>query len=61
MTLTEIAIKRPAGVVMFFLTIVVLGMISYTRLPVDLLPAMNWPWVSIITVWPGSGPKEIEF
>lgn len=60
MTLTEIAIKRPAALAMFFLAIVVIGIISYMRMPVDLLPSMNWPWVSIITVWPGSGPKEVE-
>ncbi len=60
MTLTEIAIKRPAAVVMFFVAIGVLGIISYQRLPVDLLPSMNWPWISIVTVWPGSGPKEVE-
>jgi HAE1 family hydrophobic/amphiphilic exporter-1 len=60
MTLTEIAIKRPAAVAMFFLAIAVLGIVSYQRLPVDLLPAMNWPWVSIVTTWPGAGPKEIE-
>jgi HAE1 family hydrophobic/amphiphilic exporter-1 len=60
MTLTEIAIKRPAALTMFFLAIVVVGIISYTRMPVDLLPSMNWPWVTIVTTWPGSGPKEVE-
>jgi HAE1 family hydrophobic/amphiphilic exporter-1 len=60
MTLTELALKRSAAVAMFFVAIVVLGLISYQRLPVDLLPSMNWPWVSIVTVWPGAGPKEVE-
>jgi HAE1 family hydrophobic/amphiphilic exporter-1 len=45
---------------MFFLAIVIVGMISYQWLPVDLLPSMNWPWVTVVTVWPGSGPKEVE-
>ncbi|MCX6640695.1 MAG: efflux RND transporter permease subunit [bacterium] len=60
MTLTELSIKRPAALAMCFLAIVVIGLISYQRLPVDLLPAMNWPWVSVVTIWPGAGPKEIE-
>jgi len=60
MTLTEIAIKRPAAVSMFFLAIAVLGALLYGRLPVDLLPAMDWPWVVVVTVWPGAGPQEVE-
>ncbi|RJP80439.1 MAG: efflux RND transporter permease subunit [Candidatus Zixiibacteriota bacterium] len=60
MTLTEISIKRPAALAMVFLAIALVGVILYQRLPVDLLPSMNWPWVSVVTVWPGSGPKEVE-
>lgn len=60
MTLTELAIKRPAAISMLFLAIAVLGAILYPRLPVDLLPAMDWPWVVVITVWPGAGPQEVE-
>ncbi|MFZ5433715.1 MAG: efflux RND transporter permease subunit [Calditrichota bacterium] len=60
MTLTELSIKRPAGLAMFFLAVIVMGFLFYQRLPVDLLPSMNWPWVTIVTTWPGAGPKEIE-
>ncbi len=60
MTLTQLSLKRPASLAMFFLAIVIVGMISYQWLPVDLLPSMNWPWVTVVTVWPGSGPKEVE-
>jgi len=60
MTLTELAIKRPSAVAMFFLAIAVMGLLLYTRLPVDLLPTMNWPMVTVVTTWPGAGPKEVE-
>ncbi len=60
MTITELAIKRPSAVAMFFLAIAVLGIMLYQRLPVDLLPTMNWPMVTIVTTWPGAGPKEVE-
>jgi hydrophobic/amphiphilic exporter-1 (mainly G- bacteria), HAE1 family len=60
MTLTELAIKRSTSVVMFFTAIAVVGVFLYGKLPVDLLPSMNWPWVTVVTVWPGAGPKEIE-
>lgn len=60
MTITEISIKRPAAVSMFFLAIAVLSALLYPKLPVDLLPKMEWPWVVVITVWPGAGPQEVE-
>lgn len=60
MTITELAIKRPSAVAMFFLAIAVLGLMLYQRLPVDLLPTMNWPMVTVVTTWPGAGPKEVE-
>ncbi|MBK6765663.1 MAG: efflux RND transporter permease subunit [bacterium] len=60
MTVTELSIRRPSAVAMFFLAIAVLGIMLYQRLPVDLLPTMNWPMVTIVTTWPGAGPKEVE-
>ncbi|MCC6475408.1 efflux RND transporter permease subunit [bacterium] len=60
MTVTELSIKRPSAVAMFFLAIAVLGVMMYSRLPVDLLPTMNWPMVTVVTAWPGAGPKEVE-
>ena len=60
MTITELSIKRPAAVSMFFLAIAVLSALLYPKLPVDLLPKMEWPWVVVVTVWPGAGPQEVE-
>src|SRR5512136_114255 len=60
MRLTELAIKRPAFMTMIFVAFAVLGIFGYTRLGVDLLPAMDWPMVSVVTIYPGAGPKEIE-
>jgi HAE1 family hydrophobic/amphiphilic exporter-1 len=60
MKLTEIAIRRPAFITMVFVTLAVLGIFGYSRMGVDLLPKMDWPYVSIVTVYPGAGPKEVE-
>ena len=60
MKLTEIAIRRPAFITMIFVTLAVLGIFGYSRMGVDLLPKMDWPFVSIVTVYPGAGPKEVE-
>ena len=60
MTITEIAIRRPAFLTMIFVALAVLGVFGYSRMGVDLLPKMDWPIVSVVTVYPGAGPKEIE-
>jgi HAE1 family hydrophobic/amphiphilic exporter-1 len=60
MKLTEIAIRRPAFMTMIFVTLGVLGIFGYSRMGVDLLPKMDWPYVSIVTIYPGAGPKEVE-
>lgn len=60
MRLTEIAIKRPAFITMVFVALAVLGLYSYKQMGVDLLPKMDWPIVSVTTVYPGAGPKEVE-
>jgi HAE1 family hydrophobic/amphiphilic exporter-1 len=60
MKLTEIAIRRPGFFSMVFGALAVLGVIGYLRLPVNLLPDLDWPYVIVSTVWPGAGPREVE-
>jgi HAE1 family hydrophobic/amphiphilic exporter-1 len=60
MKLTEIAIRRPAFMTMIFVALAVLGVFGYSRMGVDLLPKMDMPYVSVVTVYPGAGPKEVE-
>lgn len=60
MKLTQLAIRRPAFMTMVFVALAVLGILGYSRMGVDLLPKMDWPMVSVVTVYPGAGPKEVE-
>jgi len=45
---------------MLFLAIVLLGVISYVRLPIDLLPDVSYPRLVIYTVYPEVAPAEVE-
>ncbi len=45
---------------MVFVALAVLGIYSYNQMGVDLLPRMDWPIVSVVTVYPGAGPQEVE-
>lgn len=58
--LIALAVRRPIGVAVVCAAICVLGWIAVTRLPVDLLPEVDYPRISIITNYPGVGPEEIE-
>ena len=56
----EIATRRPVAVWMLFLAVVFLGIISYSRLPTDLLPDISYPRLVIFTSYPDVAPAEIE-
>ena len=60
MTLSDISIKRPVGVFVLTLMVVVLGFFFLSKLSVDLLPRITYPMVRIIIDWKGASPEEIE-
>ncbi|MGA7162273.1 MAG: efflux RND transporter permease subunit, partial [Bacteroidota bacterium] len=60
MTITELSIKRPTLVVVVFTVLAVLGLFSYFQLNYELLPKMSIPVVTIMTVYPGASPYEVE-
>ncbi|HUP88066.1 MAG TPA: efflux RND transporter permease subunit, partial [Longimicrobiales bacterium] len=60
MSLTNLSITRPVGVAMFFIAIVTLGLISFTRLPIDLLPDIAYPKLVVYTNYPNVAPAEVE-
>jgi len=60
MTITELAIRRPAFITMIFCALGVLGIYSYTRMGSDLLPKISFPMVFISIPYPGAGPQEVE-
>jgi HAE1 family hydrophobic/amphiphilic exporter-1 len=58
--LAEVSVKRPVTIIMLMLIIILLGTVSLTRLPIDLLPEMEIPVAVIMTEYGGVGPQEIE-
>ena len=52
--------ERPVAVWMLFLAIVLLGVISYLRLPIDLLPDVSYPRLVIYTAYDEVAPAEVE-
>ncbi|MBS3985969.1 MAG: efflux RND transporter permease subunit [Selenomonadales bacterium] len=60
MSLPAFATSRRITVLMLVLITVVIGVMSYTRTPVDLLPNMNFPMAAVLVSFPGAAPQEVE-
>jgi HAE1 family hydrophobic/amphiphilic exporter-1 len=45
---------------MIFLGIALMGIISWTRIPQELFPSMEYPQITIVTKYEGAGPEEAE-
>lgn len=58
--LAAISVKRPVFASVIILVFVVVGVLGYTRLPVDRFPKIDFPTVSVVTRQDGATPKEIE-
>lgn len=60
MSLPEFSIKRPVTILMLCLILVLLGGIAFVKLPVDLMPDIVYPTISIRATYPGVAPEEME-
>src|SRR5918911_3965909 len=60
MWLTGTAIKRPLFMLMVIGALLVVGLVSWTKLGVDLLPALDFPIVVVSTAYPGASPAAVD-
>jgi hydrophobic/amphiphilic exporter-1 (mainly G- bacteria), HAE1 family len=58
--LPTLAVRRPVLTTMLVVTCLVLGLFGFSRLNTDLFPEVEFPVVSVVTVYSGAGPEEIE-
>ena len=60
MNLTEFSINKKVTVYMLTLGLILLGVLSFKRLPQDLFPPITFPQVTIVTDYANAAPEEIE-
>lgn len=60
MSIPRTSTRRPVAVAMLFLAVILLGGISYVRLPIDLLPDVSYPRLVVYTSYPDVAPAEVE-
>jgi hydrophobic/amphiphilic exporter-1 (mainly G- bacteria), HAE1 family len=60
MKLTDFSVRRPVFITMVVMIVVVLGVISLSRLPIDLLPEIEYPTLTVATSYENASPEEME-
>lgn len=59
MIISDTAIKQPVFITMMMLLIIVVGLLAYSVMPVNLLPDIDLPVVTVQVVYPGAGPESV--
>ncbi|HOV33570.1 MAG TPA: efflux RND transporter permease subunit, partial [Candidatus Hydrogenedens sp.] len=60
MNLIELSVKRPIAMSCLFIGLTFLGLDAYNRMGLELFPNVDVPYVTVITIYPGASPEEIE-
>jgi len=60
MKLPELSVKRPVATAMLFVAVLLFGLVSLHKLPIDIMPKMELPTITVITVYPGASSEEVE-
>lgn len=60
MNLIKLSIKRPVMTTITMLLVLILGVISLTRIPLKLIPDINPPVAVVVTSYPNAGPEEVQ-
>ena len=60
MNITRFSIRRPVGIVMIFALACVLGLVSFFRMGVELLPDVDSKFIGVIVTYPGADTESVE-
>lgn len=58
--ISKFSVKKPLTVLVAVVLVIVLGITSYTRMTPSLFPSMDFPYMIIVTAYPGASPEEVE-
>jgi len=60
MSLISLSVRRPIFMIMVIMALVTFGIVGFINLPIDLMPDIEFPYVTVQTIYVGAGPEEIE-
>lgn len=58
--MSKFSVRKPYTVIVAVLLVLILGVVSFTRMTTDLLPEMNLPYLVVMTTYPGASPEKVE-
>ena len=58
--ISKFSVKKPYTVLVGVVLVIVLGVVSFTRMTTDLLPNISLPYVLVMTTYPGASPETVE-
>ena len=58
--LSRYSVKKPYTVVVAVILVLILGVVSFTKMNTDLLPSMDMPYAMVMTTYPGASPETVE-
>ena len=60
MAIYKTAIQKPVTTALIFVAVIVIGIFSFLRLPIDQFPEMDPPYITVMTTYPGASASEME-
>ena len=60
MKLVKTSVRRPIGVTMVMSIVTLFGILSFYKLPVDLMPDMTYPTITVSANYSDASPTEVE-
>ena len=60
MSIYKTAIQKPVTTALIFVAVIVIGIYSFIKLPVDMFPEMDPPYITVMTTYPGASASEME-
>ena len=58
--ISKFSVKKAYTVIVGIVLVIILGVVAYTKMTVDLLPNMEFPYAIIMTTYPGASPEAVE-
>ncbi len=60
MKVSKFSIDRPVFTTVVMFLVIILGIVSLTRIPLKLIPELNPPFAAVVTAYEGAGPTEVS-
>ncbi len=60
MAIYKTSINKPITTGLIFVAVIIMGLFSLTRLPIDQMPEMDPPYVTVMTTYAGANASDIE-